>query len=791
MKSLRWSALGRNRISTIRTAMLVFLIVVFLFSILGDTGKVYALSTTDKSNHSAAGGGISKYAERDRKNSGSAEFKATAPRLISLSFDPGKNGKCTATLKWKAKKDCYYQILRRKPGGKFKVIATRKAKSDKGIYTDKKLKSNKKYVYSVRQIKSRKATGKNIGDHDPEGLALIKQPKIKVEFKNLEAVISWKKIKGAQKYVIYRRIGRKGKWKELKRVRSNVTSWTDVYNKTKTSEMEEYFVKSGSVVTPFLDPSNNPVSYTVRAWSQSKYKSKKKVSWGLYTDDGVFHLEAPTVTSLSGTAHKGTLRWGTVPMADGYIIMRKSSSGKWKEIKRVHADGGTYQSAKVTGNIAGDYFSVRAYSKTETGGHLYSGYDTSFTLKNRKYGDKKVLFIGDSISSGSPYYGSHRKSFSYTNRIQQLTGVQIFNPSIPGATLHYDENKKRHRIVNAVAGMIAEGQTTDCAYKYTKAGRNTSRIEDYDIVVISAGTNDYRDSKKSFGSRNIDWTSDEVKNSRTTNITFKVNEGTKHEKTYKRSYDYNIRSFDGAYNQVFKYIEEASLKRVLAGKPAIKVVSVGLFYSNRTLPLRKLHNRNVTRNKHGYTLKDYQHEIDALNKEWAKSPVLDIYYYDSQKCNIVNKKNCSYMSADNLHYTKFTYGLYGNSIANFLLSNILKAGNKIIDINSPEMQALITKYNLGPDEPVPDDPVPDEPVPDDPVPDDPEQIDPDNPDDNNESLDGGQDENGVVDTSPQFSGDGPTDTMNEIEAEQADKEAAEELAGEVEDPDTLEPQNGI
>ena len=80
-------------------------------------------------------------------------------------------------------------------------------------------------------------------------------------------------------------------------------------------------------------------------------------------------------------------------------------------------------------------------------------------------------------------------------------------------------------------------------------------------------------------------------------------------KKYTRSYDYDIRTFDGAYNQIYKWIEEASLKRVMDGKSAIKVVSVGLFYSERTQHYINIVNRNVTKNKYGYTLLDYQKEI--------------------------------------------------------------------------------------------------------------------------------------------------------------------------------------
>ena len=53
--------------------------------------------------------------------------------------------------------------------------------------------------------------------------------------------------------------------------------------------------------------------------------------------------------------------------------MRRTSSGKWKKIKRVSASGEQYQSAKVTGTVFADYYSVQAYSKTKDGKYIYSG----------------------------------------------------------------------------------------------------------------------------------------------------------------------------------------------------------------------------------------------------------------------------------------------------------------------------------------------------------------------------------------------------------------------------------
>lgn len=620
-----------------------------------------------------------------------AAIKPAAPKLKTLKYTYNANKTCNAYLKWKAKPGYTYQVLRKTPSGKYRIIATKTTATTVGSYVDRKIKRNLRYTYSVRQIKKAKAKKKKIGRYDKKGLSLLQQTDVNVDFQNLKAVVSWKKVPGAKSYYIYRKVGDNDKWNRIATVGRSVTRWTDVYSKTKKTPLNDYFTSH-----VFIDPSNNPTVYMVRPVTTGSYLLTKKTSYGLYDPYGEFHLEPPTITSLDGKNQNGILTWGTVPHAEGYSISVKKPGERWHVLKNVRATGAEYQSTAVTGAVYGDYFTVRAYANT-LNGRVYSDYDRGFNQENRKYGKLKVLYLGDSITFGSPYYNTLVKSFSYPNRIHLLTGVQYFNPSIPGSTWHYDENTGRYRIVNTVAGMVAEGENTNYAFTNLRVGPNTSRIEDYDIVILAAGTNDYNDiyyKKPVFGNRETDWLDPDVKANSTKNLSFYVNSGTKYSKKYTRSYDYDIRTFDGAYNQIYKWIEEASLKRVMDGKSAIKVVSVGLFYSERTQHYMNIVNRNVTKNKYGYTLLDYQKEMDLLNEEWGKSPVLDVYHYDTQSYNIVNHSNCPYRESDNLHFTKFAYGLYGNSISQFLVKNVLDSEPKTVDTESPEFTDLKTRYEL-------------------------------------------------------------------------------------------------
>ena len=615
----------------------------------------------------------------------------TAPGLKSLQYYQEANGSYTAQIYWNARKGKTYEILRHKAGQSgWQHVAYAKGKGKKTSYKNTNVGLNT-YTYTVRQVTVSGGQVTDAGSFDTEGLTTLPMANMNVTFNTLNAYITWDKVEGADKYLIYRRYSKGEKNKLIATVSGNRTSYTDVYR----SSYKQKKMKKILTSDYFVDPSNNPLIYTVRPYyARRTGAGTYKESYGMYLRDGFCHLEPPTITTLSSS---GDLTWGTVPNADGYVVLTRSgTSGEWTTLHRFKRDKKvkTYQTRKVSYN-RNNYYAVQAYTY-RNGRTQYSDIDPLFTKKNSGVGyGKNVLFLGDSMTFGSPYYGKERMYFAYPRRIQQLTGIRYFNPSIPGSTWSYHGTNNRYRIVNSVAGMIRLGHNTNYAFKSLKVGKNKQKFEDFDIVILAAGTNDYQDIAKVYpGSRETDWT--KITN-KTRGISFTVNAGTKYKKRYKNmNYDYNIYTYNGAYNQIYKYIEEASINRVLAGKPPIKVVSIGLFYSDRTYPYYKVTNRNITRNRIGLTLPDYQKEMDYLNAQWAKSPVLDVYSYDSQAAGIVDSSNCGTMSSDNLHFSKFTYGLYGDNIADFMIQNGVFRTRSAAEINvikgSAEFNALRRKY---------------------------------------------------------------------------------------------------
>lgn len=570
-----------------------------------------------------------------------------APTLVATQFYP-QGEDYYALVRWNAKNNTNYQILRKLGSGDYDVLANVKSNSNDMKFYDK-IGSDKLYTYSVREIFTN-SSGKILGPYDNEGLKLIDRPNVTVDFQNLKAVVQWTKDPSATKYRVFRKIGRDGAYKCIAIVDAPNLSYVDYYYKSET-DLENLLTAS-----VFIDPSYNSLFYTVRACTQKIVNAVTKTSYGLYYADGDFHLESPSIVTLNET----TLKWGKVPNAEGYLILKKDDeSDTWEVVYNVTANTSTIQSLEVSGIEKSSYYAVQAYS-TKNGVTVFSDFDKGFSLKNfnpLEYANQRILYFGDSITHGSPYDSATTQHvFSIPYRVAQLLGCVYYNPSIPGSTYHdlgyYEENGTiinientnyyRYRITREVVEAISEGRyPANCEFLNTKTnseGIENTTIEDYNIVVLAAGTNDYLDNTV-LGEENS-----------TDNSTF-----------------------NGALNYILGKIEESSQNRVAEGKDPIKVVFVDLYYSDRTYNYKQLNNRDTTPNQIGLTLTDYQMELDNQLSKWNESEYLSCYNFNTRDYEIVNQQTCPYVSTDNLHFSKFTYGQYGNAFAQFLLDEVFYA----------------------------------------------------------------------------------------------------------------------
>lgn len=561
-------------------------------------------------------------------------------KLKQLNYYPNGNDSYIK-LTWMSKPGSTYQILK-KSDGNYRIVSKVIAKSANQIFIEKA--DNKTFTtYSVRELI---ADGNKhiVGPWDKEGLKMINSTNIDVDFQNLKAEISWNKVVGATHYKIFRKIGSEGKYQCIATVGSKALKYIDWYYKS-SKELSQLLKAD-----VFIDPSINKLFYTVRACNIQKVSNIQKSSWGFFLNDGVFHLEAPTIVYLK----QNNITWGEVPNAKGYNILKRDyESESWEIIAEANNTNSLTQSLEIGEIDEYAYYSVQAFS-IRNGEMIYSDFDKGFTLRyfSQDNSTNKILFIGDSITYGSPYLTkSDRHIFSFPHRISQLTGSTIYNPSVPRSTYHdlgtnpdgsnvESGNIYRYRIPREVVDPISTGQcpvrsdSLDTANN--SAGISNTTISDYDIVVLSAGVNDYIDSSR-LGTIN------------TTNTYY----------------------FNGGINHVMNKIENASRYRVSQGLSPIKVVFVDLFYSDFKYPFYKTVNLDKTPNSVGLTLADYQKELNKQFVKWSGSD-LELFKFKTRSYGIVNAANCKYTTADNLHFTKFTYGQYGNALAQFLVENVFE-----------------------------------------------------------------------------------------------------------------------
>ncbi len=622
-----------------------------------------------------------------------AQRRTEAPHLIDLIYaQDTKSGKYYTKLRWKSDKGHYYQVLRKSAGeNDYTPVKLVKATSSETSYRDENIGQDASYVYTVRQVT---IDGKKItkGSYDVDGLLTLAGTAVEAHYTNRYAELSWNEVENAEAYRVYRKAGKSDNWHLITTIPG--TEYKDVYHDASDqTSVRRLLTGGGYCITPSL----NSLIYMVRPVYSRDVAGYTKASYGLFSPDGEYRLEAPTIVSLSDD---GMLKWGLVPNAEGYEILRmdpgdageapETDAENWTVVADVKADAANdpLQELQISMGPEGSKYAVRAYASKD-GERFYSDFDPGFSTINRKY-DENILYMGDSITYGTPFFTNSARYFAYPKRISQLTGTTYFNASVGGATYTYNKTSGKYHIVNGVAQMVLEGNDTAGAYVTSyRIGGNTSTMDEYDVVVLSAGLNDYYRSFE-LGSRESDW---EKIDDATKGLTFSVNTGSGHDREYTRDYDYNIYTFDGAYNQTMKYIEEASLRRIQQGKAPIRVVTIGLSYSEIFSDYSIRRSCNTTENRLGLTLLDYQAELDSLDAAWDDSPVLTVYHYDTQETFELNHDNHPYLTSDNIHLSKHGYALLGNSIADFMGSNVLSRYTNI-DKYDEEVLKLTLKHKM-------------------------------------------------------------------------------------------------
>lgn len=543
--------------------------------------------------------------------------KLKTPKISTIRNS--KNNREYVNIKFNGKKGYNYQIYRKNTkNGVWKKLSVIKGKTGDNSYIDKKVKKGKNYYYAVRAYK-KSDTIYFFSDLSKSMDTILGVPKIKAKYGNLNTKLTWNALPGLKNggYRVYRKNGITGKYRHIGTTSKNY--FDDIYSKTIKTKDEKKLLKDDC----FVDPVSNSFIYTVKAYSNISGQYK----YGPYLKEGTIHMEKPIIISVDS----GNITWGTVKNAVEYYIYSgyRDKNGKthWKKLKTVKHTNNIKQTTNIQKNSQNTFYTVKARYNIN-GKNYYSKFEKNFSKLNYRYSKSKVLFLGDSITYGSPYKSAYNKEiFSYPYRVGQLTGAEITNLSIPGASLGYKPGK--HWLIGEVIDKVNLGIKTSSTLHKTN-----SKLKDYDVVVIAAGTNDYGFSNSLGSIKSL-----------------------------------NNKEFNGALNYTLNRIKEANHERINSGKKEIKVVIMNLFYSNLGKDHNKISNRFITHNEKGLTLRDYQNNIDKIIEKFKESG-MKIYKFNSN--NIVNSSNCYYKTADNLHMSRATYAEIGNSLTSFMINyNIL------------------------------------------------------------------------------------------------------------------------
>ena len=167
--------------------------------------------------------------------------------------------------------------------------------------------------------------------------------------------LTWKKVSGVSGYQIYRKEAG-GKYKKVCTASWKDTSWTD--KKVNPGISYVYKIRSYSMV-----------SGTARCSGFSGEKKAKTT------------LSVPVVTVKVSPDLYNTVNWKKISGASGYMVYRKTASGKWTKLTTVKKSSTiTYKDKKISANTIYEYM-VRAY-RNVNGKKVTSSYKSSGKYKS-------------------------------------------------------------------------------------------------------------------------------------------------------------------------------------------------------------------------------------------------------------------------------------------------------------------------------------------------------------------------------------------------------------------------
>ena len=280
-----------------------------------------------------------------------AVFRQTMPEVTA------KAGENSVVVEWKPIANAgSYRIYRKEAGGSFKGLAN--VAGDVTSYTDKTAKAGVTYYYTVKGFWEENAEGaytqypSNVTAKIPVGtLAMPTVATRSVNYCTVE--VTWNKIVGAEKYVIYRKEAKVGtSFKSIGTVSAGTLKYRDGTAKLGVN----YY-------------------YTVKAYAGSISSNYQKTVTGMAVPSSPI-LKNPVSSGKGVTVSWSGSKKSAGSYADGYRIFRKTAGGSWKTVGTVGASTRSFTDTTGTRGTT-YYYTVRAYVRQSNGTNLWGTYNAA------------------------------------------------------------------------------------------------------------------------------------------------------------------------------------------------------------------------------------------------------------------------------------------------------------------------------------------------------------------------------------------------------------------------------
>lgn len=279
-----------------------------------------------------------------------------------------------------------YRVYRKVSGGDWEFV--KKLSSSKRSYVDKGAENGVKTYYAVKA-----QNGDSISTYKAKSFTYFASPEVTVSNNTSAITVTWDKISGAKSYYVYRKGPGEKSWKKISTVTKNIYTDRDVKN-------GKYY------------------SYTVKAYNGDILSAYNTDGWKIK------RLSAPKLKSIKNATDGVTISWSKATGASKYIVMRKTSTSKWEEIKTTKSTSFTDKTAKAG----------KTYTYTVKAG--YSDYRSTYiadglkikrlarpALSSVKSAKKGITFKWKEVTGASGYLVYRKTGSGDWEQIAKVTGA--------------------------------------------------------------------------------------------------------------------------------------------------------------------------------------------------------------------------------------------------------------------------------------------------------------------------------------------------------------------------------